>query len=308
MDQGLRVGVSSPWGLFADPPDEQRRRMAAIVEARLDHVFIADHVSFRGGTGMDGLVHLAVLAGLEPRLDLELGVFLLALRHPMVAARQIATLAEAAPGRLTVGVGVGGEDRHEFEVCGIDPRTRGRRTDAALGIVRALLAGEVVDHHDRFFDLDEALIRPVPEPPVRIVVGGRSDAALERAGRHGDGWLAAWCSSRRFAQGVERVEAMAAAAGRRGVGWRHGLQLWVGVGADPGEGRRHVAQGMEAFYRMPFAPFEPYTPVGTAGDIADFLEPYVAAGCRALNLTPVGPDRETELAVIGEVAQLLRGH
>ena len=78
-------------------------------------------------------------------VGLHVGVLLLALRHPMVAARQIATFAEYAPGRLTVGIGVGGEDRHEFEVCEVDPRTRGRQTDVALRLVRSLLDGETVD-------------------------------------------------------------------------------------------------------------------------------------------------------------------
>ena len=128
-------------------------------------------------------------------------LYLLALRHPMVAARQIATLAEAVPGRLTVGIGVGGDDRREVEVCDVDPSTRGRRTDAALGIVRALLAGETVDGDGEFFGFRDGRIRPVPDPGVPLLVGGRSDAALARAGRLGDGWLAAWCSPRRFAEG-----------------------------------------------------------------------------------------------------------
>ncbi|MCY3650091.1 MAG: LLM class flavin-dependent oxidoreductase, partial [Acidimicrobiaceae bacterium] len=104
----VAVGVSVPWGLWNLPPDEQRRLLGRIADAGIDHVFTADHVSFRDGSGMDGLVTLAAVGGLEPRLDLLVGVYLLALRHPMVAARQIATLAEAAPGRLTIGVGVGG--------------------------------------------------------------------------------------------------------------------------------------------------------------------------------------------------------
>jgi alkanesulfonate monooxygenase SsuD/methylene tetrahydromethanopterin reductase-like flavin-dependent oxidoreductase (luciferase family) len=58
-------------------------------------------VSFHDGSGIDGLVHLAAISGLEPRLGLHVGVYLLALRHPMIAARQIASLAEAAPGRRT---------------------------------------------------------------------------------------------------------------------------------------------------------------------------------------------------------------
>lgn len=298
----VAVGVSLPWGLWGLAPEEQRALLGRIAGAGIDHVFTADHVSFRDGSGMDGLVTLAALSGLEPRLGLHVGVYLLALRHPMVAARQIATLAEAAPGRLTVGVGVGGDDRREVEVCDVDPSTRGRRTDVALGIVRALLEGRTVDGDGEFFQFRGGRIRPGPDPPVPVVVGGRSDAALERAGRLGDGWLAAWCSARRFAEGVAVVEA--AGAGRD-VDWQHGLQLWLGVGASPGEGRSHVAAAMERFYRMSFEPFERYTPCGTAAGIAEFLQPYVAAGARTLNLTPCGPDRAAEIETVAEVKQLL---
>lgn len=298
----VAVGVSVPWGLWSLPPDEQRRLLGRIADAGIDHVFTADHVSFRDGSGMDGLVTLAAVGGLEPRLDLQVGVYLLALRHPMVAARQIATLAEAAPGRLTVGVGVGGDDRHEVEVCDVDPATRGRRTDAALKIVRDLLEGRTVDGDGEFFEFRGGTIRPVPDPAVPMVVGGRSGAALERAGRLGDGWLVAWCSPRRFAEGIARVEAVGAG---RDVDWQHGLQLWLGIGASPEEGRSHAAETMERFYRMSFEPFERYTPCGTAADIADFLQPYVDAGASTLNLTPCGPDRATEIEAVAEVKRLL---
>ena len=298
----VAVGVSLPWGLWQLPPSEQRSLLGRIADAGIDHVFTADHVSFHDGSGMDGLVTLAALSGLEPRLGLQVGVYLLGLRHPMVAARQIATLAEAAPGRLIVGVGAGGDDRHEVEVCDVNPATRGRRTDAALEIVRALLEGKTVDGDGEFFGFRGGKIRPVPDPPVPLVVGGRSDAALERAGRLGDGWLAAWCSPRRFAEGVARVETVGAG---RSVEWQHGLQLWLGAGASPEEGRSHVAMAMERFYRMRFEPFERYTPCGTAADIAEFLQPYVDAGASTLNLTPCGPDRATEIETVAEVKQLL---
>jgi alkanesulfonate monooxygenase SsuD/methylene tetrahydromethanopterin reductase-like flavin-dependent oxidoreductase (luciferase family) len=299
----VAAGVSVPWGLWGTAPDEQRDLLGGIADAGIDFVFTADHVSFRDGSGMDGLVTLAAVSGLEPRLDLQVGVYLLALRHPMVAARQIATLAEAAPGRLTVGIGVGGDDRHEVAVCDVDPSSRGRRTDVALGMVRSLLDGRTVDGDGEFFGFRGGRIRPVPDPAVPMVVGGRSDAALERAGRLGDGWLAAWCSPRRFAEGVTRVEAVGAG---RGVDWQHGLQLWLGVGASPAEGRSHVAEAMERFYRMSFEPFERYTPCGTAADIAGFLEPYVDAGAATLNLTPCGPDRATEIETVAEVKRLLK--
>lgn len=302
----LRVGISPPLDIFARDPEARQADLVAMADAGLDHILIADHVSFRGGHGIDGLTYLAALSGLEPRLDLYLGVMLLALRHPMVAARQVTQLALAAPGRLTVGVGVGGEDRHEFEVCGVDPRTRGQRTDAELEIVRALLAGETVAWDDEFFQLDGAEIKPTVEPVVAFTVGGRSDAALDRAGRLGDGWLASWCSARRFAEGVERTETIGAERGRS-PDWQHGLQVWVGVGTDYDDGRQYVAEGMESFYRIPFDGFERYTPSGSAAEIAEFLEPYAAGGASVFNLTPCGADRHNEIETIAEVKRLLAG-
>ena len=302
---GLRVGISTPWGFAAMPVGAQRARLAAIADAGIDVVFTADHVSFRDGSGIDGIVELAALGGMESRLDLVVGVYLLALRHPLVAARQIASLASTAPGRVTIGVGVGGEDRHEFEVCEVDSVTRGRRTDVELDLVRRLLAGETVDGDGEFFGFEAGRVRPLPDPPVPFLVGGRSDAALVRAGRHGDGWLAAWCSARRFGDGVEIVEA---AGADRDVEWRHGLQLWVGVGDDPDDGRAHVARRMSEFYKMDFAPFAQYTPTGTPEQIAEFLAPYVEAGASLLNLTPCGADRDVEVAAVAEVGRLLTAH
>ena len=298
----LRVGIAT--SDLQRSPEERRRDLVSIADAGIDHLFMADHVSFRGGHGIDGITHLAAASGVEPRLGLYLGVMLLALRHPLVAARQITELATAAPGRVTIGVGVGGEDRHEFEVCGVDPRTRGRRTDAALQIVRTLLAGDTVDWHDELFTIEGAMIRPTVAADLPFTVGGRSDAALSRAGRLGDGWLASWCSPRRFAEGVERTESIGERHGRS-PRWQHGLQIWVGVGSSMEAGRAHVARAMEAFYRIDFEAFERYTPSGTAADIAAFLAPYVEAGASALNLTPCGADRDEEIATIAEVKRLL---
>lgn len=299
---GLRIGISTPWDLWQLSHEDRRRRLGRIADAGIDHVFTADHVSFHDGSGIDGLIHLAAMSGLEPRLGLHVGVYLLALRHPMIAARQIASLAETAPGRLTVGVGIGGEDRHEIEVCGIDPRTRGRRTDVALGLVRSLLDGRSVDGDGEFFEFENGRIRPTPDPPIPLLVGGRSDAAVERAGRLGDGWLASWCSHRRFGAAVAAAQEVGA---DRDVRWRHGLQVWVGVGRAPEDARKYVAPAMQRFYGSSFEAFERYTPLGAASHIADFLAPYVEAGATLLNLTPCGPDADTELETVGEVKQLL---
>ena len=297
----LRIGTLADQRMLTGPLATRRALLGRARGAGLDHVFVADHISFHTGLGMDGLIQAATIAALEGELAIHVGVYLLALRHPVPVARQIASLSESAPGRLHLGVGVGGEDRHEIEICGVDPKTRGRRTDESLTALRALLSGEPTSHDCEFFRFEDAIIRPPPDPAVPIVIGGRSPAALRRAGRFGDGWLGVWCSPRRFAQAVSEVDE--ASRERRlplPRSWDHGLQVWVGLDADPGAARARLAEAMQTMYRMPFEPFERYSPYGSAEEIAAFLAPYVDAGCRHLNIMPVASS--TEAAIDGVAA------
>ena len=300
----LRVGVSMPPAGFASR-DEAEAYVASVHSVGLDHMITSDHVSFRGGRGRDGLMTMSWLAGLHPTIGLYVGVYLLALRHPVAVARQVSTLAEDAPGRLTLGVGVGGEDRHEMESVGVDPATRGRRTDEALDVLVPLLAGDAVDHRGEFYSVPETRIRPHPNPPVAITVGGRSDAAVRRAGTRGQGWLASWCTADRFAGGVALAAEASEAEGRSGVAWRHGYQVWVGFGDTTAEGTDRLAPMMESFYGVPFNAFERYSPVGTPDDVASWLRPFVAAGAVDLNVAPVAGSPEEAVAGLAEVKDIL---
>ncbi|MFC4015939.1 LLM class flavin-dependent oxidoreductase [Nonomuraea purpurea] len=138
-------------------------------------------MSFMNGSGTDGLIQAALYCGLHPRLPVHVGVYQLPLRHPVLVARQVASLSALAPGRLVLGVGVGGEDRHEATVCGVGPATRGRRMDESLELLHRLLAGETVTAHGAFFSLDRAVIRPARECPLgreRAVTGTACDVSI----------------------------------------------------------------------------------------------------------------------------------
>ena len=301
----VRVGVTPGIDICTRPWDERRKVIELVADTGIDHVFFADHVSFRVGHGHDGMVVAAGVANLHPTLGIYIGVYLLPLRHPIPVARQLANLAEMAPGRISFGVGVGGDDRHEVEICGVDPRSRGRRTDESLDILQRLLAGETVDHSGEFFNFEQARIIPTPDPPIPVYVGGRADAALRRAGKYADGWLGIWCSSERYAESIA-IYNQAAEDARRDVQADHGIQLWVGVGKDRTEAAAIVGPAMEGFYRVPFEKFARYTPHGTVDDIVDFLAPYLEVGCRHFNLTPVASTAEAGIEVIGEVGERLR--
>jgi alkanesulfonate monooxygenase SsuD/methylene tetrahydromethanopterin reductase-like flavin-dependent oxidoreductase (luciferase family) len=306
MTPAARIGAFPSPAMLSDAA-ERERAIAAARAAGLDHLAIGDHVSFFVGAGSDGLVAATALLAAQADLPVYVALYLLPLRHPVPVARQLATLSELFPGRLIFGVGIGGEDRHEIEICGVDPRTRGRRMDACLEILRGLATGEPVTHRDEFFDVEEALVLPAPDPPVPLIVGGRSDPAIRRAALLGDGWLGIWASARRFGQVVEQIAQTAGEAGREGVRWRHGLNVWCGLDDSREAARPHVADGMQAFYRIGFDNFERWSPYGTPQDVAEFLAPYIDAGCHEINLIPQGPDPERLMHDAGEVRRLLLG-
>ncbi len=299
------IGIRIPHEQFGAGAGSLRAAIAAVEASGIDRVCVGDHVTFHGGTGFDGLVQAAALAALCD-LDVQTAVYLLPLRHPVLVARQVCSLVELAPGRFVFGVGVGGEDPSEVRACGVDPTTRGRRMDESLSIVRALLAGGVVTHRGEFFDLDGVAVLPKPMVPVPIVVGGRSEAALRRAGRYGDGYLALWTTAERYVRSIAAVEQYAADAGRDGVAWSHGLHVWCGFDDDAAVARQRLAGAMEGLYRTPFEKFERWSPWGTPAAVADALAPFVEAGCAHLNIIPVAGSTTEAVAAVAEVRDRLR--
>ncbi len=305
--RGLLVGTLASPGLLTAGHQQRARLVQRIVDGGLDHVFVADHVSFHVGAGMDGLINAATLTALHEQLKVCVGVYLLALRHPVTVARQLATIAESAPGQLLLGVGVGGEDENELRMCGVDPRTRGRRTNECLTIIKALLKGEPYDHNGEFFRFERGWIRPAPSEPIPILIGGRADAALKRAGRFGDGWLGVWSSPERFSAATATVDAHAEAHGRGPLA-QHGMQFWVGVDDNRERARTRLKKAMEDFYRIPYERFEKYSPYGDIAEVAAQLKRYRDAGCRLFNVMPIAESDEAGIDAVAELrAQLLNG-
>jgi alkanesulfonate monooxygenase SsuD/methylene tetrahydromethanopterin reductase-like flavin-dependent oxidoreductase (luciferase family) len=303
-DDPVRVGVVLREEDLSQWSGQLHELAERSVAAGIDHLTVGDHVSFADGHGVDGLIQAAALLSAHPHVAVQTGVYLLVLRHPAIVARQLATIALLAPGRFTFGVGVGGDDPRELALCGVNPRERGARTTEALRCVRQFMSGEEVEFRGRYFALRGA-IRPAPAPPVPILVGGRSNAALARAGQLGDGWLALWVSPRRFSEAIGLIEAAATEARRDGVRWRHGLQLWASFGASRAEARQRLSRIMEGAYGLPFERFERYAPCGPPVAIAESLGPYLAVGCRSFSFVPVAASLEYAMEALAEVKALL---
>ncbi len=285
-------------------PDDARQAEAAGV----DGVFVGDHVTFYG-SGSDALIKLAPIAAVTEHLELQTCVYLLALRHPTPIALAAAQVDQLAHGRLIMGIGIGGEDPNEWWACGVDPKTRARRTDEGMQILRSLWTQEETTFDGKYFRLNKVRMRPKPfrAGGVTMQVGGRSDAALRRTARYADGWTGIWVSVRRFTEAGEKIAEFAADAGRADVEFPRGMQIWMGVDDDRAKAREKVATSMQAFYQIAFEGFERYTPYGTPAEVAAFIAPYVEAGCRHLNFVVAdAPDAilDRALAVSEALRQL----
>jgi probable F420-dependent oxidoreductase len=147
-----------------DGPGTQPAYAAAYGEDRGQHIY-------------EPLIVLAYLAAVTQRVMLGTSVYLLALRNPLLAARQVVSLDRLSEGRLVLGVGVGWLE-HEFAAAGVPYRERGRRTDEAIAVLKAACGP----------DDGEFLPKPVQRPHPPLWIGGRSDAAVRRAARTGDAW------------------------------------------------------------------------------------------------------------------------
>lgn len=226
MPQFPKVGVLvRSWDVRIGVTGQETLEAARRAEALgLDAVVVGDHVTFYG-FGNDGLVTLTAIAAVTERIELRTSVYLLPLRHPVPVALQCAQLDQLSMGRFVFGVGVGGEDPHEFESCGVDPRTRGRRADEAIAILRRLWSEDDVTYAGRHFQLRGVTVYPKPLRPIPILVGGRSEAAWRRAGRLGDGYTGIWFTPERFATARARVREEAVAAGRDPAHLSFGMQF-----------------------------------------------------------------------------------
>ena len=280
-------------------PEPDRDWLAAVERLPVESVWQGGHVLPRQATG-EAITRLALLTAWTERVRVGTAILLLPLYHPVIVAKQIADLDAWSGGRVSVGVGVGGEFPHEFEAVGVPVGERGARTDESMQVLRALWAGSPVTHHGRFFDLDDVTLRPVAPPgageaPGRtggppLLVSGRKAPAMRRAARLGDGWMPYLMSPDAYARSVSTIEAEAAASGRDLTGFEWMLFTYCSIRRDGDRARDDVAQFLgRAYGDKPAAMLERIAPAGTPDGVVARFQAYVDAGVRHFVISPAAP-------------------
>ena len=250
---------------------------------------------------------LAVAAGATERIRLLSSVALAPFYHPLVLARMTATLDIASRGRLTLGVGVGGEFPMEYENAGISIRQRGRRTDECLDALRRLWTDDAVSMAGQHYTLDAAAINPRPtqQPHPPVWVAGRRDAAMRRAVRYGDGWLPYFYSPERYRDSVTKIAAFAADAGRSLDGFQWAFFPYISLGRTEEDAARSAATalGNQYLYGGDFINIvRRYCLLGTPRACIERLQEYIDAGARYIIFSIAAPreDRRRHLEVIAK--------
>jgi alkanesulfonate monooxygenase SsuD/methylene tetrahydromethanopterin reductase-like flavin-dependent oxidoreductase (luciferase family) len=222
------------------------------------------------------LIALAAAAGVTERIRLATTILIAPYRaNGALVAKQAASLDRLSGGRLTLGVAVGGRE-DDYEVSGVDFHQRGRIFDAMLEEWQRIWSGK-------------AGIGPAPSHGrPRLMIGGRADAAYERAARYGDGWIMGGGAPDQFTGGVQKMRAAWADAGREGVPRTMSLAYFaLGDRAE---------QAADSYLRHYYAfvgdaaGMIASSAATDADTVRQYAQAFEAAGCDELIFVPCDPD------------------
>jgi len=210
----MKIGVSYPTTEAAGNPDDVRKFIRAAESLGYTHMMAYDHVVKCPHEGRepplngpytekdsfhDPFVLFAFAAAISDTLEFVTGVLVLPQRQTALVAQQAADVDLLSRERLRLGVGIGW-NYVEYQALGQDFRTRNKRIEEQIGLLRALWTDPVVSFEGRFDRIDRAGINPRPRRQIPLWLGGHSEAAYERGAKFGDGFVFA-------APGREAVEA-----------------------------------------------------------------------------------------------------
>lgn len=162
----------------------------------------------------DPLIWLAFAAAAAPTMRLGTCILIVPQRNPLVLAKELATLDQLSGGRVELGLGVGWL-KEEFDALGVPWERRGARNDEYIAAMRALWAGPHAEFHGEFVDFEPVTCSPRPvQASIPILVGGDTEAAINRAVRLADGYFPGEGNIERLASLITRVRRAAEDAGR----------------------------------------------------------------------------------------------
>tara|TARA_B100001123_G_C15334694_1_gene1032406 strand:- start:2798 stop:3775 length:978 start_codon:yes stop_codon:yes gene_type:complete len=236
---------------------------------------------------LDPIITLAALAGKSRIMKFGTNALNLPARHPIVLAKELATLDFLSRGRLLLVVGLGSEESRDYMASGGFKKERGARTDECIEIMKLLWTQNNVSFHGQYYSFDDVTIvpKPIQDPTPPVWIGGRSKAALKRTARLGDGWLPAGITPYECAEGIVEIQNLASSDYDRAIPEDHfGVALSCFVSEDGAEMDKSILANVR---RRHDASLDSYTAIGTPEEIIKTIDSYQKVGVTKFVLQPL---------------------
>lgn len=288
----VRIGVSLG---AAGTPGEFESAVGFLEAARVDSLWLPELVY---GPSVDPFTGIAFALAKTTHLKAGSGISVLPGRHPVLVAKQLASLAGLAPGRVLPVFGLQSASAAERALFAVPSGQRGAVFDEALTLLRLMLSTDVVSFHGSFFTVDGASVGPLPAKPLDIWLGGSAPAGLRRVGRLADGWLGSLLTPAEAGRAVGTIKAAADEAGREVDPDHYGISLTVAFGGVPDALAASIAR------RRPNANPAALVADGWAGARA-LISSFAEAGLSKFVVRPATPPGSFEEFVAGFAAELM---
>ena len=223
----IRIGLSLG---AADAPDQFEASVALLETAGIDSLWLPETVF---GPAVDPVTGMAFALARTTRLKVGSGISVLPGRHPVLVAKQLASLAGLAPGRVLPVFGLQPAAPGERPLFPVPAGQRGAVFDEALELLRLMLTTDLVSFHGSFFTVEDATVGPLPARPLDIWLAGSAPAALRRVGRLGDGWLGSLLTPVEAGAAVAAINDAADEAGRQVEQDHFGISLAIAFDGIP---------------------------------------------------------------------------
>lgn len=258
-----------------------------------DMIWTGDHI-VHPWQFLESLVSLSFAAARTKTIGIGTCVLQLPMRQLSIASAQISTLATLSGGRLTLGVGVGGEWPREWQAAGVSIKERGATLDEALPLLRRLCSGDDVTFEGRFNSFEQVSVRPVP-PPIQIFLAGRAPVALQRVGREADGWIAFFVTPNGFRRDCAAIDEARERAGRLDQTFERGILLNFCLDSSDAKAEARALSlnlgfAQELQLTGSSEQLKRFALAGRPETVVERLQEYVAAGCTTFCLAPIEKD------------------
>jgi probable F420-dependent oxidoreductase len=283
----VRIGITlGDWTFDSNDSGEMLEFIDRCESWDIDSIWVSDHIVAPKVT-LDPIVLMAYLASRMRNMKFGTSALVLPTRHPVVLAKQLATLDFLCQGRFLLVVGLGGDDSRDFSAVGVRKEERGKRADEAIVLMKKLWREEKVNFDGQFYSASDLTLLPRPHqmggPP--IWVGGRSKAALRRSGRLGDGWLTSYSTPEEVESGIQAIRRYSAEAGRDVPEDHYGVLVPFFFAPSAREAL-DIAGG--SIRSRPDVPLTAYSALGTPDEVRRKLQDYIQAGATKFVMRPCG--------------------